>query len=164
MIMKYKIAEIKNIDEIILLLREVIERLNSINLPLWNDEYPSLELMKEDIVSGGGRIVVHDDQIIAYAHIGDSIEEYGKNVFIHDNLYSISRLMVRSGYENQGVATYLIKKIEEEVKSLNRPGLGIMVHPINKKAIKLYEKLGFVFENKKEYEYGEYSTYSYLFK
>lgn len=164
MVMKYKIAEEKNIEEIILLLKEVIARLNSINLPLWNNEYPSLELIKEDIISGGGRIVVHDDQIIAYAHICDCIEEFGKNVFVHNNLYCISRLMVRSGYENKGVATYLIKKIEEEVKSLNRPGLGIMVHPINKKAIKLYEKLGFVFENKKEYEYGEYSTYSYLFK
>ena len=36
--MKYKIADINNIDEIILLLKEVIARLNSINLPLWNDE------------------------------------------------------------------------------------------------------------------------------
>lgn len=161
--MKYCFASEKDIDTCNNLKKEVIARLNSLNLPLWNEEYPSDELIKEDIESGRGRIILNDeDEIIAYASVASTIEEFNEGVFLHSNLLAISRLMVKTGYENQGIATYFIKQIIDEAKTKGYKGIGIMVHPINKRAIKLYKKLGFKFEQRKQYFYGEYDTYSYL--
>ena len=161
--MTYCFASEKDIYTCNSLKKEVIARLNSLNLPLWNEEYPSDELIKEDIESGRGRIILNDeDEIIAYASVAPSIEEFNEEVFLHSNLLAISRLMVKTGCENQGIATYFIKQIIDEAKTKGYKGIGIMVHPINERAIKLYKKLGFKFEQRKQYFYGEYDTYSYL--
>ena len=161
--MKYCFASEKDIYTCNSLKKEVIARLNSLNLPLWNEEYPSDELIKEDIESGRGRIILNDeDEIIAYASVASTIEEFNEEVFLHSNLLAISRLMVKTGCENQGVATYFIKQIIDEAKTKGYKGIGIMVHPINERAIKLYKKLGFKFEQRKQYFYGEYDIYSYL--
>lgn len=161
--LRYCLPCSKDIDTCNNLKKEVIARLNSLNLPLWNEEYPSDELIKEDIESGRGRIIVNDeDEIIAYASVAPTIEEFDEEVFLASNLLAFSRLMVKTGYENQGVATYFIKQIIDEAKTKGYKGIGIMVHPINERAIKLYEKLGFKFERRKQYFYGEYDTYSYL--
>ena len=161
--MKYCFASEKDIYTCNSLKKEVIARLNSLNLPLWNEEYPSDELIKEDIESGRGRIIVNDeDEIIAYASVAPTIEEFNEEVFLHSNLLAISRLMVKTSCENQGVATYFIHQIINEAKTKGYKGIGIMVHPINERAIKLYKKLGFKFERRKQYFYGEYDTYSYL--
>lgn len=161
--MKYCFASEKDIHTCNTLKKEVIVRLNSLNLPLWNEKYPSDELIKEDIESGRGRIILNDeDEIIAYASVAPTIEEFEEEVFLHSNLLAISRLMVKTGCENQGIATYFIHQIIKEANANGYKGIGIMVHPINERAIKLYKKLGFKFEQRKQYFYGEYDTYSYL--
>ena len=161
--LRYCLPCSKDIDTCNNLKKEVIVRLNCLNLPLWNEEYPSDELIKEDIESGRGRIILNDeDEIIAYASVAPSIEEFNEEVFLHFNLLAISRLMVKTGCENQGIATYFIHQIINEAKVKCYKGIGIMVHPINESTIKLYKKLGFKFEQRKQYFYGEYDTYSHL--
>lgn len=162
--MKYCLASEKDVATCNNLKKDVIARLNSLNLPLWNEEYPSDELIKEDIESGRGRIILNEEnEIIAYVSVMPANEEFEENTFNYPHLLALSRLMVKSGYENQGVATYLINQIINEAKTKGYNGIGILVHPINERAIKLYKKIGFKFEQRKQYLFGEYDSYSYLF-
>ena len=73
--------------------------------------------------------------------------------------------MVKTGYTGKHIATTLINCMLDEMKKINGvKGCGIMVHPINKNAIKMYEKIGFKFEKTQVYSFGEFHTYVYIFK
>ena len=93
----------------------------------------------------------------------DIEKEFGENVFKEDNLYSFSRLMVKSGFTGKHVATFLINSMLKEMKELGADGCGVLVHPINKVAIKMYERLGFNLEETKIYPYGEFHNFVFLF-
>ncbi len=162
--MEYLKAEEKHIKECQVLKNEVIKRLREQNLDIWNEEYPSDKHIEEDILSGAARIVTENDEIIAFAALYKTVEEFGEEIFKHENLFSFSRLMVKTGFEGKHVATFLIKSMLEEAKNRGAAGCGIMVHPINPKAIKMYENLGFKFEQRKLYPYGDFMTYSLIFE
>ena len=101
-----------------------------------------------------------DKEIVAYATLSPILEEFGENIFNDSSFYCFSRLMVKTGFTKQHIATFLISSMLEEIKAKGIKGCGIMVHPINEKAIKMYQKIGFKFENRREYPYGDFITYS----
>ena len=71
--------------------------------------------------------------------------------------------MVKSGFTGKHVATFLINSMLKEMKELGADGCGVLVHPINKVAIKMYERLGFNLEETKIYPYGEFHNFVLLF-
>ncbi len=157
--MEYLRAEEENIKECQDLKNAVVTYLNKTGLHIWDDEYPSDDLIKEDILFSNARIIKDNDQIIAYACFDKVEEEFGENVFEVNGLYSFSRLMVKEGFTRKHVATFLINSMLKEIKSLGAKGCGIMVHPINTNAISMYTKLGFKFEKTKMYPFGEFHTF-----
>lgn len=158
--MIYRHAERSDIKECCILKKEVIKRLNNEGLSIWNEEYPSDQLLEEDIFADRGRVIIIDKEIVAYATLSPILEEFDENTFNDSSFYCFSRLMVKTGFTNQHIATFLISSMLEEIKAKGIKGCGIMVHPINEKAIKMYQKLGFKFENRREYPYGDFITYS----
>ena len=105
-------------------------------------------------------MIIIDDEIVAYATLSPILEEFDENTFNDSSFYCFSRLMVKTGFTNQHIATFLISSMLEEIKAKGIKGCGIMVHPINEKAIKMYQKLGFKFENRRKYPFGDFITYS----
>ena len=163
--MKYLIAKEENIEEVIILKNEVVKRLNEINLPLWNEEYPSDELIAEDILKGYGRIIINEenDEIIAYASLMDAFSEFEEDIFKETNLYSFARLMVKNTYLKKKVGSFLVSSLLIEVKKLGIRGVGILVDPRNENAIKLYEKFNFHLDELREFVYGPYLVYTLIF-
>lgn len=163
--MEYLKAVEKDINECILLKQDVFKRLKENNLPFWTEEYPSDELIKEDVLSGGERIIKENNQIIASTVLSKVKDERGESEypFKTPNLYCFSRLMVKTGYENKHVGYFLVSNVIEEIKNMGEIGIGIMVDPRNINALHLYSKFGFKLIETKEYEYGVFSTYELLF-
>ena len=161
--MEYLKAKEIDIEQCQKLKKEVIVRLDKSGLHIWDEEYPSDELIKEDILFSNARVIKEKDEIIAYACFDEAVKEFGENVFKEDNLYSFSRLMVKSGFTGKHVATFLINSMLKEMKELGADGCGVLVHPINKVAIKMYERLGFNLEETKIYPYGEFHNFVFLF-
>lgn len=161
--MEYLKAKEIDIEQCQKLKKEVIARLDKSGLHIWDEEYPSDELIKEDILFSNARVIKEKDEIIAYACFDEAVKEFGENVFKEDNLYSFSRLMVKSGFTGKHVATFLINSMLKEMKDLGADGCGVLVHPINKVAIKMYERLGFNLEETKIYPYGEFHNFVLLF-
>ncbi len=161
--LNYLVARKADTAECQSLKNEVVEQLINEGLKIWNDEYPSDSLIAEDISSNTGRVIKYQNEIIAYANLSFVKEEFGEEIFSKQNLYCFSRFMVKGKYRGKHVATYFIQAMLKEIKYKGGLGCGIMVHPVNKRAIQMYEKIGFRFEKKAQYPYGEFITYSYLF-
>lgn len=137
---------------------QVVQRLINEKTPIWNDEYPNDDCIKEDIFNGYARMLKKNDEIIAFAALMAADKEFGKDVF-EKNTASFSRLMVKSNFLNQGVGTYFVTCLAKEAKQMGYKALGILVHDINEKAKKMYEKLKFDFLGKRQFEYGEFLLY-----
>lgn len=137
---------------------QVVQRLIDEGTPIWNDEYPNNDCIKEDVLKGYARILKKEDEIIAFAALIAADEEFGKDVFEKDTA-SFSRLMVKSNFLNQGVGTYFVTCLVKEAKQMGYKALGILVHDINEKAKKMYEKLKFNFLGKRQFEFGEFLLY-----
>ena len=162
--MEYLKARKEDVKECVQLKKEVLKRLAEEGLNIRDERYPSDELIEEDIINGKARIIKENDEIIAFATFEDTLEEFGEYIFEEENLACFSRLMDKTGHLRKHVAQNLIKGIINEAKERGYNGVGILVHPININALKMYEKLGFKFEKRKEYEFGVFDSYIYIDK
>lgn len=137
---------------------QVVQRLINEGIPIWNDEYPNNDCIKEDVLKGYARILKKEDEIIAFAALMAADEEFGKGVF-EKNTASFSRLMVKSTFLHQGIGSYFVNCLTKEAKQMGYKALGILVHDINEKAKTMYAKLGFDFLGKRQFEFGEFLLY-----
>ena len=69
---------------------------------------------------------------------------------IEDNTFEIGNICIKQEYQNKGIGTAILKEIIFENKGKN---IKLQVFKINKRAIKLYEKMGFerTYENNTHY-------------
>lgn len=160
--MEYRIAKLKDFEEIIKMKNEVKERIIEENLPIWLDGYPLDEMILEDIEKGYGR-VVEEKNIVAYACFHKAIEEYPEDTFKRKNLQSFGRVMVKNDCLGKHFGSFLIRKMIEEAKSMEVEGLGILADACNIKAIRLYEKYGFKKEGSKQFPYAYLDIYGLYF-
>lgn len=152
--MKYLVATIDDLNEIIEMKNKVKERIIKEELPIWKDGYPLDSMIEEDILSKEGRIVKFDEEIVAYACFHHASKEYGKGVFKKDNVQSFGRVMVKEGYTGKHIGDFLVKSMIEEAKTLPIEGMGVLVDECNVKAYSLYKKYGFVKEGAQQFPYA----------
>ena len=161
--MEYKVASLNQIDEIIKLKNEAKQRVIKEKLPIWQNGYPLDEMIIEDITNVEGRVVIIDNEIVAYACFHHAIKEYGTGVFKIDDVYSFGRVMVKTSYLNKHVGTFLVKSMIDEAKSLNAKGLGILVDSFNIKAVNLYKKFDFEKEGERQFPFAYLDIYGLYF-
>ncbi len=157
-----KEANKEDLDSVIELLSLTIDNLNDNNLPIWNDEYPSHELIEEDIEKGRARVVLHKEEIIGYFVIEEQEEAFGEKVYPYDIL-AFSRFMVKPTFQGKGVGRQMISYLKEEAKRRDKEGLGILVHLINEPAIKFYRNNAFLLFDTRDFAYGRFHCFLYLF-
>ena len=100
-------------------------------------------LLEEDIINGYGRIVVVDNEIVAYASYYPAIYDYDKGTFPNDDVMSFGRIMTKVGHTNKGYCSFLVDQMIKETREKKIPGMGILVDEFNKKALSIYIKHGF---------------------
>lgn len=161
--MDYRVAEVKDYSEIIKIKNEVKDRIIKENLPIWLNGYPLDEMILEDIKKGYGRVIVAEENIIAYACFHPAIEEYPIDTFKRKNLQSFGRVMVKDAFLGKHVGSFLIESMIEEAKKMQVEGLGILADACNFKAIRLYEKYGFKKEGSRQFPYAYLDVYGLYF-
>lgn len=162
--MNYTKAILSDYDEIVVMKNQVKQRVINENLPIWKNGYPNDEIIKEDLISGYGRIIRVDDKIVAYAAFMHSDIMYpNEEIFKKENLYSFGRVMVCNEYLSKGIGRYLVNQMILEAKNLNSEGLGIAADECNIKATKLYKSLGFEKEGEKDFGYAYLEIYGLYF-
>ena len=154
-----KIKLIKNYTPEIIKLYEEI-KLNTFTL--WDNDYPSEELIKFDIARNGLWGVFEGKKLIAVSFAGQRIED-GEESFTWKHNFkkrgTFARIGVDPKFQHKGVATQLVKFIIENLKEEGFDGVRILVGTNNFNALKLYDKFGF--ENCGEVERFDHKYYLY---
>lgn len=112
----------------------------------WDEEYPTLEFVKNDIESRNSLYKVTDgDKIAAAAYLGEFEETERPDYFDKSirRLGELSRVGVRREYHRKGVAFMLVTHLIGEAEKLGYDGIALLVGTENHAAMGLYEKACF---------------------
>ena len=114
---------------------------------LWDDNYPSDELIKYDIERQGLYGVFENEELIAISFAGQRCEDDEESFTWKDKFNkrgTFARIGVLPKYQNQGVATKLVDFILKKLKKDGFDGVRILVGTNNENALKLYNKFNFI--------------------
>lgn len=114
---------------------------------LWDENYPSEELILWDIERKGLWGVFDNNTLIAITFLGERNEEGEEGFTWRDSFKkrgTFARIGVAPKYQNKGVGTYLVEFVLKQLKFQNFDGVRILVGVKNINAKKLYSKFGFV--------------------
>lgn len=119
---------------------------------LWDEYYPSLNVVKNDISEDSLYVVTDNNLIIAVAHAGKDNELFKMECYKNkmNNPRDIARVAVKIEYQKQGIAKMLIKYIEEDFRKQGVDYIVLTAGKTNTKALKLYETLGYIICGEKE--------------
>lgn len=148
--LKYKIADITELDEINQLYRLVIKTTPTWD---WNDKYPDIEMIKEDIKNNALFCLKYENKIIGVSFIGDRYNpdfvKNWKDISIKKPA-RFAKICIHPEYQGKGLGRYLAECILKTIKERGYDGIRVIVAQDNIAAIKLYSSLGF--KNCGEYE------------
>ena len=140
--MEIRLLTNENINEI----KELYTDIKNNTYTLWDENYPSEELIIWDIERKGLWGVFNNETLIAITFIGKRCEDGEEDFAWHDTFKkrgTFARIGVASKYQNKGIGTMLVDFILKELKSRGFDGVRILVGTQNTNAIKLYSKFGF---------------------
>ena len=157
--MEYKVAQMSQFDEIILMKNRVKDRIIKEKLPMWLNGYPLDEMIEEDLINGHGRVITIENKVVAYAVVYPSTFEYEGELDDIENRYSYGRVMVDEGYTGKGIGRFLITNILKEAKEKKQKGMLITGDDFNIKAMNLYKSMGFVKISEKDFPYAHLSVF-----
>lgn len=141
--MIFKNAKISDLDEIVKLKDAVKKSIKDERLDIWQEDYPTKELLKDDIIKGYARIVLIDDEVVGYIALIPTEEDYGPGFYGDTSLLSYSRLMTSPSHRGKGIAKNMIVSAIKEAREKGYDGMGIAVDDVNHRAIGLYRSFGF---------------------
>ena len=114
---KAKHTDTERIWQIILQAKEQMRRMNSRQ---WQDGYPAVENITNDIKNGYGYVLCDKDVVIAYGAVVFDGEPAYNNIqgkWLTDLPYVVvHRLAVADEVKNRGIATLFMQKVEELAK------------------------------------------------
>ena len=161
--MLYRVAKMKDLNEILNMKSRVKKRVVEQELPIWLNGYPLDSMIIEDIEKSYGRVVEINGSVVAYAVFLPTDEEYDEGTFNKNNLQSFGRVMVDDGYTGKHIGRFLVGSMIEEAKALGRNGMGITADECNIKAVNLYKSFGFKKEGNKQFPYAYLDIFGLYF-
>ncbi len=159
----YAVAEKKDLEKIILMKNDVKKEVERQKLAIWGFGYPLDWMIEEDVEKGEGRVIKEKGEVVAYAALLKSCDEYESGTFKVDNTLSFARLMVRVDRVNRHIGGFFVENMIREAKKRGFAGMGITVDECNEKAVRLYEKYGFKKEGEGQFPYAYLDIYGLYF-
>lgn len=137
-----KLATEKNAEVILKLYHSLIGKDGC----TWDFDYPSKVVVDNDINNESLYIVMDNETIIGAASAGNHGELEGIDCYSKDmkNPYDLSRLAVKTEYQNRGIAKYLIGHIEKQVFRRGGDGVRLLVDKTNSHAKAVYDKMNYL--------------------
>jgi RimJ/RimL family protein N-acetyltransferase len=149
--MKYnfKKADVKDIPEIWAVLQNAIIRRKNDGSKQWQDGYPNIEVITNDIENGFGYILTEGENTIGYFAILINDEpEYLKiegNWLTNTDFVVFHRVAIAEKYLGQNLSQKIIAFIEDFAIKMNIKSLKADTNHDNFAMMKIFEKSGFTF-------------------
>ncbi|SRR6056297_2185796 len=141
MIRKAKIEELKDIYQLFeICSQDLINK----GIYMWDEDYPTIELIEKEIKAGHLFVIEKNQKIICSFDLSDYLDDLWKEVaWQDDNFLGLHLLAVHPDYQGRGYGLKVIKFCENYAKNNNYSSLHLDVLSQNKAAINLYQKQGY---------------------
>ena len=141
------IADLPNIWDIIQ--QAILKRKNE-GSDQWQDGYPNLEIIQEDISNGFGYIIVtEENNIIGYVAIINEVEPAYTAIegkWLNDEEYLvIHRLAVAQNIVIKGLGTWTMQEIEKIALVKNIHSIKVDTNFDNTAMLRVFDKLGYIY-------------------
>lgn len=140
-------AEKEDLPEVMVLIDECIEDMESKGIHQWDDQYPTPDIFSRDIGNKSLYIVRDNDKIIGSLVLTDEEEPEYKTVAwaVKNGKYLIvHRLAVHPNWQNKGIATKLMEYAEEFALANGFSSIRLDTYSKNPLGLKFYEQLGYI--------------------
>jgi GNAT superfamily N-acetyltransferase len=113
----------------------------------WQDGYPNLEVIKNDITKEEGFILTDENNTIGYCAILINNEpEYEKIIgkwLTNDDFVVVHRIAIAEDYLGQGLSKILLEKVEDFAKENNIFSVKVDTNFDNYAMLNIFEKRGY---------------------
>ena len=155
----YRIASQKDIKEIDSLIQSAIVSMNEQNIKQWDEEYPSEEILSDDISKAQLYVGCVEDRIaVLYVLNEEYDEDYNTAHWRYeDKPYIIlHRLCVHPDFQNQRIARKTMLQIENQVRSMGKEAIRLDAFSENSYALRLYDSLGYTRVGQADWRMGRF--------
>ena len=138
----------QDVNKIIEIINQAQEYFKENNIDQWQDGYPNLEVIKEDIKNGYSYVLLKDNEIVATGAISFEKEPtyeriYDGQWYSHGEYAVIHRIAVDRNLKGQGLGIEIIKEAEKLALKNGIHSIKIDTHEHNISMQKLLQKNGF---------------------
>lgn len=125
----------------------------------WTDEYPSPEMISNDIKNGAAYVLVVDGSVAAYGVVVLNGEPEYNN--LHDgrwlttgDYYVVHRMAVAEQFRGMGMSKRFMSGVEDLCRATNVPSIKVDTNYDNVEMLGMLPKMGYVRCGRIEYEVG----------
>lgn len=145
----FKKAEKADIQDIWHILEDAIQLRKNEGSAQWQDGYPNLTVINNDVSKGAGYILTEEDTIIGYCAILINDEpEYSNikgNWLTQENFIVFHRVAISKNHLGKGLAQLMLKFIEQVALEKNIYSIKADTNFDNIGMLKIFEKLGYTY-------------------
>ena len=111
----------------------------------WDEYYPSVELITEDIKNENLYVLKYGNEIVAVSFLGQKNDDDDGENWILDlkKPMGVARICVNPDFQGNGIGTYFMQLLMGKAKQMGADGMRFHVATQNISAMKMYEKCGF---------------------
>lgn len=143
--MEFRLAELSDLDTVSNLFRLAVEKMIQEEVFQWDEIYPDVQTLKNDILQREMFVGMIEHQIVSvYVLNTKSDPEYQSGAWqIPENYKIVHRLCIHPDFQNQGLATQTMLHIEETLKTEKIAAVRLDTFVHNIIALYLYQKLNY---------------------
>ncbi len=145
----FRIANASDIAEIWQILQQAIIRRKNDESQQWQQGYPNLETVQDDISQNFGYVLELDKKIAGYAAVLFQEDPFYKNIegkWLTDSHYVVvHRVAVADAFMGQGIAIGIFKNIEMLAQALKTPSIRVDTNFDNAPMLHILKKIGYQF-------------------
>ena len=160
--MHINLAVPSEIEPIMSLIKDAIQKMESESIYQWDEIYPTKEIFSADIAAGSlfavrmannivGIMVLNDEQSQEYDSLSWS-DDHGKPLIMH-------RLCVNPVFQGQRIATKLMQFAEDYARENKYSSIRLDAFINNKISVGLYDSLGYQRTGIIQFRKGEFYCY-----
>lgn len=138
-----RLANPDEIEDILCIIKEAQQRMKLSGMSQWQNNYPNLDIIKDDVLKKALYVSIIDNKIVATMSVFsyDPVYEKIQGSWLNDNPYKvIHRIAVADHVIGKRITEAMINFIFEH---FNVKDIRIDTHPLNQPMIKSLERQGF---------------------
>lgn len=135
-----RIGKIEDLYDVLTMLELCKKDLRLRQLNVWDENYPTTDMIYKDLESGLSVVNEVDGKVVAFlVMLPKKKDDYEEVYEDHDNFCLVKRVMVHPDYRRRGLA----QEIFQYVESLDYTSIRLTTRDTNTYSVNLYLKMGY---------------------